>query len=126
MRHKVILIFLVMLGATFSPLIAQSGDDNACNPGGAMDGQCGNDPYLWQVGWYKAALNAGRISPTDLPLQFQFLAPDGTVFGNLPPADESNPTCGYPQAWLRDEGQAGLFFCIKETADSPPFCFLRP
>jgi hypothetical protein len=44
-----------------------SKEDNACNPGGAMEGKCGNDPWDWACGWYLARWqsNGGWLTPNN-------------------------------------------------------------
>jgi hypothetical protein len=116
-----------MLIVVFSWTAAQSGDpaDNACYDGGTLAGQC-HDDFMWQVGWYKARLDDGRIAPSQLPPDFQYLAPDGTIFENSPASNENPSACGYPFVRVVDQGAAGIFYCVQEAADTPEFCFLRP
>jgi hypothetical protein len=50
------------------PATAQ-GTDNACYPGGELEGKCINDTW-WEAGWWSAQLDAGNVSINDVPAQY--------------------------------------------------------
>lgn len=93
MRTRVLIVAVIL--ATFASLsIAQTpdrlppGEDNACFPGGSMDGRCENELH-WNAGWYLAHVEAGLIRPQDVPSQFTW-----AVASLLPAPVVSNNTSG--------------------------------
>jgi hypothetical protein len=67
-RFVLVLMFILPMGfasAQTPPL--GSKEDNACNPGGAMEGKCGDNPWAWVCGWYLARWqsNGGWLTPNN-------------------------------------------------------------
>ncbi|MCL4875234.1 MAG: hypothetical protein KJ064_01175 [Anaerolineae bacterium] len=63
MKRAVIFLVLVVLLLVSVSVYAQDGSptDNACNPGGALDGKCTTD-WHWTCGWYLARFYQGTAA----------------------------------------------------------------
>lgn len=64
---KVISLFLLMLLLVVPIASAQEpAEDNACNPGGSMEGKCISD-WHWTCGWYLARYERGEYTVLEVP-----------------------------------------------------------
>ncbi|MCS6835841.1 MAG: hypothetical protein NZ750_07470 [Anaerolineae bacterium] len=75
-----LLILVVAIAALAALAIAETPaptpdpKDNACYPGGSMDGRCEDDNH-WNAGWYYARWEQGKIKREDFPVMYIWVLP---------------------------------------------------
>lgn len=96
--RKIVLILVVLLLAvtlTYAQEPDASPSENACNPGGALEGKC-NSEWHWTCGWYLAQFYEGKAAsvPSDCQILVDVLPPDLQKPGALVYVGSYNPEPG--------------------------------
>lgn len=63
---------------------------NACYEGAAMEFKCGDDPVLWEAGWYLIRFQYGLIGADQVPDELKWVIPSSTE--EAPGAVSTEPT----------------------------------
>lgn len=69
-------LFVLAMASLATLTFAQTPDpkDNACYPGGSMEGRCENELH-WNAGWYRARWESKLITRDDIPFIYQWVVP---------------------------------------------------
>lgn len=116
--RKIVLILVVLLLAvtlTYAQEPDASPSENACNPGGALEGKCNSD-WHWTCGWYLAQFYEGKAAgvPSDCQILVSVLPADLQKPGALVYVGTYNPERGTAADNACNEGGVMAGKCNSE------------
>lgn len=83
LRGMLLIIIVLIAGVALADefgtdgvgVVGEPGDDNSCFPGGAWAGTCGDDPWMWNAGWYHIRVIRGEMTYDQVPDQYKSVVP---------------------------------------------------